>query len=48
MLGNIIDSITTFFAYKYDLIQSIASWLQGDFSLIIKGIMNLYILVYHL
>ncbi|PIH05988.1 ABC transporter permease [Clostridium combesii] len=37
MLGNIIDSITTFFAYKYDLIQSIASWLQGDFSLIIKG-----------
>ncbi|EPZ8708196.1 ABC transporter permease [Clostridium botulinum] len=37
MLGNIIDSITTFFAYKYDLIQSIASWLQGNFSLIIKG-----------
>ncbi len=37
MLGNIIDSITTFFAYKYDLIQIIASWLQGDFSLIIKG-----------
>ncbi|APQ95255.1 ABC transporter permease [Clostridium botulinum] len=37
MLGNIIDSITTFFAYKYDLIQSIASWLQGDFSLIIRG-----------
>lgn len=37
MIGNIIDSITTFFAYKYNLIQSIASWLQGDFSLIIKG-----------
>lgn len=37
MLGNIIDSIITFFAYKYNLIQSIASWLQGDFSLIIKG-----------
>ncbi|EPY6465633.1 ABC transporter permease [Clostridium sporogenes] len=37
MLGNIIDSITAFFAYKYNLIQSIASWLQGDFSLIIKG-----------
>ncbi|WP_461615073.1 ABC transporter permease [Clostridium sp. Marseille-QA1073] len=37
MLGNIIDSITTFFAYKYDLIQNIASWLQGDFSMIIKG-----------
>lgn len=37
MLGNIIDSITTFFAYKYDLIQNVASWLQGDFSMIIKG-----------
>jgi iron complex transport system permease protein len=37
MLGNIIDSITTFFAYKYDLVQNVASWLQGDFSMIIKG-----------
>ncbi|WP_032122357.1 ABC transporter permease [Clostridium amazonitimonense] len=37
MLGNIIDSITTFFAYKYNLVQSISSWLQGDFSLVIKG-----------
>lgn len=37
MLGNIVSSITTFFAYKHDLIQNISSWLQGDFSLIIKG-----------
>ncbi|MBS4042098.1 MAG: iron chelate uptake ABC transporter family permease subunit, partial [Flavobacteriales bacterium] len=37
MLGNIIDSIATFFAYKYDLVQNISSWLQGDFSMIIKG-----------
>ncbi|KNF07121.1 ABC transporter permease protein [Gottschalkia purinilytica] len=37
MLGNIIDSITTFFAYKYDMIQNISSWLQGNFSMIIKG-----------
>lgn len=37
MLGNIIDSITTFFAYKYDLIQNVTSWMQGDFSMIIKG-----------
>lgn len=37
MLGNIIDSITTFFAYKLNLIQSISAWLQGDFSMIIKG-----------
>ncbi|XQY92554.1 ABC transporter permease [Metabacillus sp. HB246100] len=37
MFGNIIGSITTFFAYKYDLIQNIGSWLHGDFSLIMKG-----------
>ncbi|MBO1512803.1 ABC transporter permease [Metabacillus bambusae] len=37
MFGNIIGSITTFFAYKHDLIQNIGSWLHGDFSLIMKG-----------
>ncbi|UFJ61843.1 ABC transporter permease [Brevibacillus sedimenti] len=37
MFGNIITSISTFFAYKYDLIQNISSWLQGDFSMIMKG-----------
>ncbi len=37
MFGNVIGSITTFFAYKNDLIQSIGSWLQGDFSTIISG-----------
>lgn len=37
MLGNVIDSVTTFFAYKYNLVQSISSWLQGDFSMVIKG-----------
>ncbi|GED17762.1 iron ABC transporter permease [Aneurinibacillus migulanus] len=37
MFGNIINSITTFFAYKHDLIQNISAWLQGDFSMIIKG-----------
>ncbi|RFU69013.1 ABC transporter permease [Peribacillus saganii] len=37
MFGGIINSITTFFAYKNDLIQNMASWLQGDFSMIIQG-----------
>lgn len=37
MFGNIISSITTFFAYKNDLIQNITAWLQGDFSMVIKG-----------
>lgn len=37
MFGNIISSLTTFFAYKNNLIQNISSWLQGDFSTIISG-----------
>lgn len=37
MFGNIIGSISTFFAYKYDVIQNMSSWLLGDFSMIMKG-----------
>ncbi|MEC0245798.1 ABC transporter permease [Paenibacillus chitinolyticus] len=37
MFGNIVSSITTFFAYKNNLIQNMSSWLQGDFSMIMKG-----------
>ncbi|SDM16992.1 ABC transporter permease [Sediminibacillus halophilus] len=37
MFGNIVSSITTFFAYKEDLIQNMSSWLQGNFALIMQG-----------
>ncbi|HIW33640.1 MAG TPA: ABC transporter permease [Candidatus Paenibacillus intestinavium] len=37
MFGNIINSVTTFFAYKNDLIQNISSWLQGSFSSVMSG-----------
>ncbi|WP_112181783.1 MULTISPECIES: ABC transporter permease [Paraliobacillus] len=37
MFGSVISSITTFFAYKNDLIQNMSSWLQGNFALIIQG-----------
>lgn len=37
MLGNVLSSVTTFFAYKANVIQNMAAWLQGDFSLIMKG-----------
>lgn len=37
MFGNIISSVTTFFAYKNDLIQNMSSWLQGNFALILQG-----------
>lgn len=37
MFGNIIGSMTDFIAYKYDLSQNVSSWMQGDFSMILKG-----------
>ena len=37
MLGSVVSSITSFVAYKYELIQNISSWLQGNFSTVIKG-----------
>ncbi len=37
MLGSVVSSITSFIAYKYDIIQNLSSWLQGNFSTILKG-----------
>lgn len=37
MFGNILSSIATFFAFKADIIQNMSAWLQGDFSMIMKG-----------
>src|SRR5690606_32821587 len=37
MFGNILSSVTTFFAYRANAIQNISAWLQGDFSMIMKG-----------
>lgn len=37
MLGNVVNAITTFFAYQFDLVQNMTSWLQGSFTLTIKG-----------
>lgn len=37
MFGNILSSLTTFFAYRADVIQNMSAWLQGDFSMIMSG-----------
>lgn len=37
MFGNIIGSIATFFAYQYQVVQNMSSWLQGNFSTITRG-----------
>lgn len=37
MMGGVVSAVTTFFAYGNDIMQNMASWLQGNFSLVIKG-----------
>lgn len=37
MLGNILTAISTFFAYKNNIIQNVQGWLMGDFSSILQG-----------
>lgn len=37
LLSGVIGSISTFIAYRADLLQSLSSWTQGDFSVVLKG-----------
>ncbi len=37
MLGGVIGSVTSFFAYRYDLLQTLGAWSMGDFSGILRG-----------
>jgi len=37
MLGGVIASITTFFAYRFELLQSLNAWTTGDFSSVLRG-----------
>ncbi|KKB13143.1 iron ABC transporter permease [Devosia geojensis] len=37
MLGGVISSGTAFFAYRYDLLQTLGNWTLGDFSGVLRG-----------
>lgn len=37
MLGGVIAAVTTFFAYRFDLLQTLNSWMIGDFSGVLRG-----------
>ncbi|MHA6730791.1 ABC transporter permease [Devosia sp. A369] len=37
MLGGIIGAVTSFFAYRFDLMASMLAWNMGDFSGILRG-----------
>lgn len=37
MFSSVIAAVTTFLAYRYNMLQSLASWSNGDFSAILRG-----------
>lgn len=37
MFGGIINSISTFFAINFNIVQSMNTWMMGDFSSVLKG-----------
>lgn len=37
MLGGVVGAVTAFFAYRYDLMQSLGAWTMGDFSGVLRG-----------
>jgi iron complex transport system permease protein len=37
MLGGVVGAVTTFFAYRLDLLQSLGQWSQGSFASIMQG-----------
>ena len=37
MFGNIINGITNFLAYKFEMTQALSSWLVGHFSMVMRG-----------
>ena len=37
IFGGILNSITTFFAYKNNIVQNVNAWMMGDFSGVLQG-----------
>ncbi len=37
MYGNVVSALTTFVAYRYDLVQSMSSWTTANFASVLQG-----------
>ena len=37
MLGGVVGAVTTFFAYRLDLLQALGQWSQGSFATVMRG-----------
>ena len=45
MFGNVISGVTNYLAYKYEMTQSLSTWLTGHFSMVLRGRYELVYLV---
>lgn len=45
MFGNVINGITNYLAYKYDMTQALSTWLVGHFSIVLRGRYEIVFLV---
>ena len=37
MMGSVVSAVTTLVAYRFDLVQSIGTWLMGNFAMVTAG-----------
>lgn len=37
MLGGVVSAVASFFAYRFDMMQSLGAWTTGDFSGVLRG-----------
>lgn len=37
VLGGVISAVTTFLAYRYEMLQALHAWTSGDFSAVLRG-----------
>ena len=37
MYGNVVSALTTFIAYKYDLVQTMSAWTMANFASVLQG-----------
>jgi len=37
ILGGVVQAVTTFFAFRHDMLQSLHAWTVGDFSGVLRG-----------
>ena len=48
MYGSVLSALAEFYAYRFNILQSMQGWLLGDFSKLSKVIMKLFTLFFRL